>query len=823
MRLRLAFLGLGLAAIGLTGFQSYQIAHRALQEASYERLTGIRETKKRQIETYFRDTARILATLARDESVADAYLGFQAAWLQLETQASRGENREVLAAAYGNRVVSRFPGQPDPPAFNDLLPASVAGTVLQARYWLNSTPEPAARGDDYAAVHRLHHPSLADFADAFDFEDLLLIDPTSETVLYSVRKGHDLGIALAQVGYASSSLREAARRSLAAGAGTVIVDFAPYAGSFGSPALFAAHAVVAPSGEQGVLAARLSTRKLDDVMTGGGSWLREGLGESGETYLVGPDLLMRSDSRFQLETPDAYYRQLREIGYPPSSLERLRSSGTSVLIQAVDTAAARQALAGRAATQQVADYRGIQVLSSYTPLALPGLDWAMLSEIDVEEVFRPVRALRLQLAALALLISGAFALVGYLIARRTTRPLLALTAEVERLGRGGLIQAKSARAFRAADDEIARLWQTFEDLTERLSATLVSRDHLDSLLASMINAVFVLGNVGGGARGNPLVTSANPAACRLLGYSAEELRDLPLRAIVGSASDEPPWIARLRGDGSLPAIEKELVAADGRRIPVLFTAALVDDSGSAGREAVCVAQDITERKAAEERLQASRQELRVLAGRLLNAQEDERSRLARELHDDVTQRLAMLAIDAGKLARGAKLDENDRNALATLKELIVVLSHDVQGLSRRLHPAMLDDLGLPAAMRAECRSLSKRLGIPVSFASENLPVEFPRESSLVLYRIAQESFRNIAAHSGATEVSVELGVVDGNVRLSIEDDGRGFDREEARRRGGLGLASLGERARLVGGRIEIRTSPGAGVRILVEIPRTNST
>ena len=818
----MAFLGLGLTAIGLTGFQSYRIAHRALEEASYERLTGIRETKKRQVETYFRDSARILAALARDESVVDAFLGFRSGWLQLEIQTSPSESRETLAAAYGDRVISRFPAQPDPPDLYDLLPSSPAGTRLQARYWLNSTPEPTGLGDDYAAVHGLHHPGLAEFADVFDFEDLLLIDPTSEAVLYSVRKGHDLGITLKQLGYASSSLREASRRSLASEAGPVIVDFAPYPGSFGSPALFAAHAVVAPSGERGVLAARLSTPKLDDVMTGGGSWLREGLGESGETYLVGPDLLMRSDSRFQLETPDAYYQKLRELGYPPSSLERLRSSGTSVLLQAVDTAAVHQALAGKAGTQQVADYRGIQVLSSYTPLALPGLDWVMLSEIDAEEAFRPVRALRLQLAALALLVSGAFVLVGYVIARGTTRPLLALTAEVERLGRGGRIRAKSAKAFRTADDEIARLWQTFEDLTERLSATLVSRDHLESLLASMINAVFVLGNVGEGADCGPLVTSANPAACRLLGYSAQELRDLPLRTIVGSAADEPAWMARLRRDGKLPAIEKELVAADGRRIPVLFTAAIVDDSGSAGGEAVCVAQDITERKAAEERLRASRQELRVLAGRLLNAQEEERSRLARELHDDVAQRLAMLAIDAGKLAQGPKLDENVREALGALKELIVVLSHDVQDQSRRLHPAILDDLGLPAAVRAECQSLAKRLGIPVSFASEDPPAEFPRDSCLALYRIAQESFRNIAAHSGATEVSVELGVVDGGVRLSIEDDGKGFDREEVRRRGGLGLASLDERTRLVGGRIEIRTAPGDGVRIVAEVPQAKA-
>ena len=326
---------------------------------------------------------------------------------------------------------------------------------------------------------------------------------------------------------------------------------------------------------------------------------------------------------------------------------------------------------------------------------------------------------------MALLISGAFALVGYLIARGTTRPLLALTAEVERLGRGGRIRAQSAKAFRRADDEIARLWQTFENLTQRLSATLVSRDHLDSVLASMINAVFVLRDLGQGASGGPVVASANPAACRLLGYSAQELRGLPLRAIIGSSTDEPAWMAQLRRDGSLPAIEKELAATGGRRIPVLFTAALVDAPAGTGREAVCVAQDITERKAAEERLWASRQDLRVLAGRLLNAQEEERSRLARELHDDIAQRLAMLAIDAGKLAQGARPGEQGRQALGALKELIVTLSDDVQNLSRRLHPAILDDLGLPAALRAECRSLSKRLGIPVCFAAEDPPAGCP--------------------------------------------------------------------------------------------------
>ena len=362
-----------------------------------------------------------------------------------------------------------------------------------------------------------------------------------------------------------------------------------------------------------------------------------------------------------------------------------------------------------------------------------------------------------------------------------------------------------------SDDEVARLAATFEQLRERLRATLVSRDRLDDLLASMINAVLVIGRWGD-ALG--VIEVANPAACRLLGYREGDLVGRPAREVMGSGSAQPPWLDRLRVGESVGAIEKELIAADGRRIPVLFTAAPL--RGEEAGQIVCVAQDVTEWKRTADALERSRAELEVLARRLMTAQEEERARLARELHDDLTQRLAVLAIDVGKLARRDDFPPEAQERLGELKERAITLSQDAQSLSRRLHPSILEDLGLAAALKAECERAAERLGIPVSCAVEEPGEALSADKTLALYRIAQESLNNLR-HAQATEADVELSVINGAVRLTIEDNGVGFDLGEARGRQGLGLIGMDERARLVGGRLTVR-SGGRGTRITAEAP-----
>ncbi len=176
------------------------------------------------------------------------------------------------------------------------------------------------------------------------------------------------------------------------------------------------------------------------------------------------------------------------------------------------------------------------MLSSFAPLDIADVRWAVLSEIDTSEVFAPIVDLRNRLVLLAIAISAGFVGVGWLFAKRTTEPLLELTRAVERLGDREWSEIGGLAAFDKADDEVARLAQQFDAVSRRLRETTVSRDYLDDVLASMLNAVFTIGRVepdGVRAAAPILIRTANPAACRLLGYSREELEGLPLERILG--------------------------------------------------------------------------------------------------------------------------------------------------------------------------------------------------------------------------------------------------------------------------------------------------
>jgi two-component system, NarL family, sensor kinase len=227
-------------------------------------------------------------------------------------------------------------------------------------------------------------------------------------------------------------------------------------------------------------------------------------------------------------------------------------------------------------------------------------------------------------------------------------------------------------------------------------------------------------------------------------------------------------------------------------------------------------QEIEIRKQAEEAL-------RMLAGRLLTAQEAERRRLAREMHDDLTQRLAVLAIEAGKLEQESDFPGMPVDRLRGMKDQLITLSEDVHALSRRLHPSILDDLGLVEALRSECGSFAQREGIPVRYAPQSISQEMPQEIALCLYRIAQEGLRNVAKHSGAKEATVSLAATTEGVMLSIEDPGIGFSLARAKGKPGLGLASMEERARLVGGDLAIHSEPGKGTLIEVWAPLPGRT
>jgi PAS domain S-box-containing protein len=230
--------------------------------------------------------------------------------------------------------------------------------------------------------------------------------------------------------------------------------------------------------------------------------------------------------------------------------------------------------------------------------------------------------------------------------------------------------------------------------------------------------------------------------------------------------------------------------------------------------------DLTERMRAEDALRESRQELRALTKRLINAQEDEGRRISRQLHDDFSQRLALLALDTGGLLAIPSSEDEIREQLSNLRRRIVELSQDVRGIAHQLHPSILEDLGLAAALRQVCEEFSERERIDATLEQETMPESLPKHVASCLYWIAREALHNISKYAHASRVRLLLSGSPEGIQACIQDDGVGFD-PKAGRRHGLGIVSMKERVRMVQGEFSIHSQPGQGteVRVFVPLPR----
>jgi signal transduction histidine kinase len=213
-------------------------------------------------------------------------------------------------------------------------------------------------------------------------------------------------------------------------------------------------------------------------------------------------------------------------------------------------------------------------------------------------------------------------------------------------------------------------------------------------------------------------------------------------------------------------------------------------------------------------------ELRESSGRLITAQEDERSRIARELHDDVCQRLALLALEAEMMApRAGERVEEKREAAGRLAQQTRTISSDVHRIAHELHPAILDQLGLVPALRHFAEDLARSQGLRIDVAARDWPGDVPRDVELAFYRVAQEALQNVAKHSGAGEARVALEAAFGELSIRVSDTGRGFE-SSSTRGARLGLASMTERLRQVGGRLVVDSLPGKGTTVAGVIDRT---
>lgn len=303
----------------------------------------------------------------------------------------------------------------------------------------------------------------------------------------------------------------------------------------------------------------------------------------------------------------------------------------------------------------------------------------------------------------------------------------------------------------------------------------------------------------------------NPCASEITGYSMDELLSMDVeqlvppdcRALVAERAQ-----ARLRGE-TLPArYEIRILTKQGEERCVDFTSTVVQYKGQLA--VIGTAFDITERKRAEAYLQQ-------VSGRLIVAQEEERSRIARELHDDLSQRLALVTIGLDEL--GLRTAEPAMKPdLESLAAQTKEISAEIHHLSRELHPSQLGMLGLVAAVQSFCTEVSKQKGLRVEFVHEGVPRTLPSEIRLCLYRVVQEALQNVTKHSRASQVRIELNGTLETLVLRIVDQGVGFDPDADTAEAGLGLISMRERVRLINGRISVYSAPGQGTHVEVRVP-----
>jgi PAS domain S-box-containing protein len=361
--------------------------------------------------------------------------------------------------------------------------------------------------------------------------------------------------------------------------------------------------------------------------------------------------------------------------------------------------------------------------------------------------------------------------------------------------------------------------RTGVDITSREEALEQVRDSdaaIRTLLETAPDAVLAHDREG-------RIVFVNAASETVFGYKRKELIGQPLAILVPErfrqqhAGHVADFFVKPRMRPMAAGLKLFGLRKDGSEFPAEI--GLSWFKAKEGALAVSFVSDITERRKSETILLQYQKELQALTARLLGLQEAGNKDLARELHDDLSQKLAALGMEVSTLLQpsGRPLDSLPGRVHA-LSARINGLAEGVHAMSRRLHPAVLDELGLEAALREECAAFSTQLGIPCEVESKSVPLSLPEDVSLCLYRVAQESLRNIAKHALATRVRVALSARKDGIALNVEDTGDGFDLKEIKGKGGLGLISMEERARLLNGKFTIQSQPGKGTTVDVFLP-----
>ena len=484
-----------LASLAVICVVEFISARHALLPAESERMIQLREAQKRAMEMLFADLTNSLVVYSSGSTAVEAVQAFTDGFDQLANATIDPGQQQSLVNFYNNKLIKPIQqATGDKLSINAVLPDSNAQKYLQIHYTLPSfgastSLDDAGDGSAWSAANARFNNYFRELATRFEYRDAILLD-TRGNVVYSVNKGPELGTNILTGPYRESNLRSAYEKAMAADSVDFvwITDFQPFQAALGVPIAWLVSPITAAGKTAGVLALPLPISKVNRIMTADKGWKAAGMGETAETYLAGPDKLMRSDSRLFLEDPKRYRREAEAAGTPPDIVDQaIRWHGTT-LVQPVETAAVRAAQRGQTGTVVDTGYLGDRELAAYAPLHLPNSDlrWSILATRDSAEAFDRIgsftRTLILTTAALVFVICEA----AMLIAQIFVRPIRRLQAGAQAISAGNYDVSMPV----TSRDEIGDLTVAFNDMSRNLQTKeellTEQRNENDRLLLSLM-------------------------------------------------------------------------------------------------------------------------------------------------------------------------------------------------------------------------------------------------------------------------------------------------------------------------------------------------
>jgi class 3 adenylate cyclase len=459
-----------LAVIGAVGFVS---GRHTLLPIAAERMIQLREGQKRAIEMLFADLSNSLAIYSRGFTADEAVQAFSAAFDQLADAPTDPGQQQALERYYTDKLITPIQETTGQKLdLNALLPSSNAQRYLQLHYTLPSAgkanpPEDAGDGSAWSAANVRFNNYFREIATRFEYRDAMLLDAHGN-VVYNVKKGPALGTNILTGPYRASNLRGAYEKAMNADSVDFVwtTDFQAFQAAGGMPIAWLVSPIGTPGKTDGVLALPLPISKVNRIMTADQHWKSAGMGATAETYLAGPDGLMRSDSRLFLQDPEKYQRDAVAAGTPQDIVAKaMRWHGTT-LVQPVATEAFHAAQRGQSGTLNDTGYLGDGELAAYGPVAIPNSDlrWSILAVRDSEEAYARIASFARTLVVTAAVMVFVICVLAMLIAQRFVGPIRRLRAGAEEISAGHYDVSIPVTTH----DEIGSLTAAFNEMSRNL-------------------------------------------------------------------------------------------------------------------------------------------------------------------------------------------------------------------------------------------------------------------------------------------------------------------------------------------------------------------